>query len=85
MLPEPLLGDFCSMFGIIIVLENDFAPVQTIILESRCEFVPNDIAIKRSIEPALNFRQVPDSLECHATPDHDGAATKLSCWIELVP
>src|SRR5215813_958429 len=73
-----------GVLGIIVLLKNDFAPIQAIVLQCLEEFVLEDIHIERSVHSSVDPARIANSLGCHTAPDHQRTSAKLrvpsTCW-----
>jgi len=84
MLTKPVCGTVGCMLWVVVVLENNSMSVKPMSIERRHEFIREYLTITLRVEFLSDFRQAPDTLNSHAPPDHDGAATKLNCWSDML-
>src|SRR5699024_5477583 len=73
--PPTCLGE--GMFGIVVLLEDDLPPLKAVVVKSHKRLVVQDAAVKVGIHPSVYPTRVADPSGSHASPHHQGAATKL--------
>src|SRR5271169_604872 len=71
------------MFGIIVLLENDFFRLQTVIFEGSHELLTQDFLVEMLIHSAINLTHESNSTSSHTTPNHYGSSTMLECLFDL--
>src|SRR5262245_50250053 len=74
---EPIAGDTGDVFGIVVLLEDNFAHVQLVVSKRFKKLVIEDLSIKLRIHRTIDATRTADAFGCHAAPKHKASTTKL--------
>ena len=77
MVSEPILGLLASVFGIIILLEDDALGALVIKCKAALQVTLQNLAVKVPIHPPINLESISNLLPQHTTPNHQRASSKL--------
>ena len=78
MVLEPILGLLASVFGIIVLLEDDALRGPAIKCKAVLQIILQNLDVKVPIHPPINLASISNLLEQHTAPNHQISFSKAS-------
>src|SRR5215212_9354875 len=72
------------MLGIIILLKDNFIPIELVVFDGLKKIVIENIRIKLSIHVSIYSTGISNPLCCHTPPKHKAPTTKLDSSLHLL-